>query len=90
MVHSWPGHHTHHLVFPNQHLPRAFEAPEKISPTFVQDPAIKGFQVFSGKRRFGTGIVWFLPVNWRRSWEEAFQPHYVKKKCLQGGCAKYT
>ena len=89
MVHSWPGHHTHHLVFPDQLLPRAFEAPEKISPNFVQDPAIKGFQVCSGKRRFGTWIVWFLPKNWR-SWEEVFQPHYVKEKCLQEGCPKYT
>ena len=89
MVHSWPGQHTHHLIFLDQHLPKAFEAPEKISPNFVQDPAIKGFQVCSGKRRFGTWIVWFLPKNWR-SWEEAFQPHHVKKKYLQEGCAKCT
>ena len=45
MVHSWPGHHTHYLIF--------------------------------------------LPKNWR-SWEEAFRPHYVKEKCLQGGCAECT
>ena len=55
----------------------------------MQEPAIEGFRVFSGKRRFGTGFVWFLPENWR-SWEEAFQPYYVKKKCLKGGCAKCT
>ena len=57
-MHSWPGHHTHHLVVPDQFLPRAFEAPEKISTNFVQDPAIGGFQVFPGKRRLGTWIVW--------------------------------
>ena len=57
MVHSWPGHHTHHLVFPDQHLPRAFEAPEKISPNFVQEPATKGSQACSGKQSFGTWIV---------------------------------
>jgi hypothetical protein len=80
MAHSWPGHHTHHLIFPDQHLPRAFEAPERICPTFVQDPAIEGFS---------TWIVWFLPERWE-SWEEAFRPHYVKEKCLRGGCDKCT
>ena len=89
MAHSWPGHHTHHLIFPDQHLPRAFEAPVRISPTFVQDPDIDGYQVFSGRRRFGTWLAWFLPERWG-SWEEAFQPHYVKDKCLRGGCNKCT
>ena len=89
MAHSWPGHHTHHIIFPDQHLPRSFEAPERISPTFVQDPAIEGFQVFAGKRNFSTWLVWFLPMRWG-SWDEAFQPHYVKEKCLRGGCAKCT
>ena len=87
MVHSWPGHHTHHLVFPDQHLPRAFEQPMKISPTFEQKPDIEGFKALAGKRNFGTWIAWFLPRRWR-SWEEAFRPHYVKEKCLNGGCVK--
>ena len=89
MAHSWPGHHTHHIIFPDQHLPRSFEAPERISPTFVQDPAIEGFQVFAGKRNFSTWLVWFLPKRWE-SWEEAFQPHYMREKCLRGGCPKCT
>ena len=87
MVHSWPGLHTHHLIFPDQHLPRAFEAPVKLSPTFEQKPDLLGFKALSGKRSFGTWIAWFLPMRWT-SWEAAFRPHYVKEKCLKGGCVK--
>ena len=87
MVHSWPGHHTHHLVFPDQHLPRACEEPLKISPTCEQKPTIEGFKERMGKRSSGTGIAWFLPTRWK-SWEEAVGPHYVKEKCLKGGCVK--
>jgi hypothetical protein len=59
----------------------------KISPTFEQKPDIEGFKALAGKRNFGTWIAWFLPRRWW-SWEEAFRPHYVKEKCLNGGCVK--
>ena len=59
----------------------------KLFPTFEQKPDIEGFKALAGKRSFGTWIAGFLPMRWR-SWEEAFSPHYVIRKCLKGGCVK--
>ena len=57
MVHSWPGLSTHHLIFPDQHLHRAFEDLVKLFPTFEQKPDLWDFKALLGRRSFRTWIA---------------------------------